>query len=238
MPYLSMPCRSFMRKLCSLILAAFITISAYSQDLSQVTFAGGSTFTSFAFLADREVLIRVSDDGRLLEWGIEVMSQRYNYYAPKLQPYLGRVDYYGPEGDSVSRGKVKSIGTCVFTYYGAYEMDYKVGKIRTIGTMILDYYTNFDNAALKGKVRFIGSLGVEYYSSFENEAYRGKLRAIGSTPITYYSSFDDKMIRGKIKSIGPINYSWYTSLDKIGYGGGLKSGNFRQPISGVTYIVQ
>jgi hypothetical protein len=224
--------------LSALVISLFLSIAANGQQLSQVTFSGGSTFTSFAFLADREILIRVSDDGKILEWGIEVMSQRYNYYAPQLQPYLGRVEYYGSEGDSISRGKIKSIGTVVFTYYGAYEMEYKVGKLRTVGTLILDYFSNFDNASLKGKLRNIGSLGIDYYSSFENEAYRGKIRSIGSTPITYYSSFDDKLIRGKVKAIGPVNYTWYTSLDKVGYGGGLKNGNFRQPISGVTYIVQ
>ena len=227
-----------MRKILVAFVTALLSITANSQELSQVSFAGGTTFTSFAFLADRDILIRVSDDGRILEWGIEVLSQRYNYYAPKLQPYLGRVDYYGAEADSVSRGKIKSIGTIVFTYYGAYEMEYKVGKIRTIGTMILDYFSNFENASLKGKLHYIGTLGIEYYSSFENESYRGKIRSIGSTPITYHSSFDDKLIRGKIKSIGPIQFSWYTSLDKIGYGGGLKSGNYRQPVSGVTYILQ
>lgn len=227
-----------MSRLYPAIIGLLISLGSYAQELNQVTFAGGANFTHFAFLTDREVLIRISDDGRILDYGIEVMSNRYNYYAPKLQPYLGRVDYYGPEADSVSRGKIKSIGTCFFTYYGAYEMEYKVGKIRTIGTLVLDYYSNFDNAALKGKLRFVGSLGIEYYSSFENEAFRGKLRAIGSTPITYYSSFDDKLIRGKVKSIGPVQIAWYTSLDKIGYGGGLKNGNYRQPVSGVTYILQ
>ena len=221
-----------------LFLAICISYSAPAQQLSQVTFAGGSTFTSFAFLADRDVLIRVSEDGNILEWGIEVMSQRYNYYAPKLQPYMGRVEYYGNEGDSISRGKIKSIGTIVFTYYGAYEMEYKVGKLRTIGTLILDYFSNFDNVSLRGKLRNIGTVGIDYYSSFENEGYRGKIRSIGSTLISYYSSFDDKLIRGKVKSIGPVNYTWYTSLDKIGYGGGLKNGNYRQPVNGVTYILQ
>ena len=219
-------------------MAFLLSFSAFSQELNQVTFSGGTTFTSFALIADRQVLIRISDDGRIMEWGIEVMSQRYNYYAPKLQPYLGRVDYYGPEADSVSRGKIKSIGTCVFTYYGAFEMEHKVGKLRSAGTIHFDYYSHFDNIALKGKLRFIGSLVIDYYSSIENEAFRGKIKAIGSTAISYYSSFDDRLVRGKIKSIGPIRYEWYTSLDKIGYGGGLKNGFYRQPISGVTYILQ
>jgi hypothetical protein len=60
---------------------------------------------------------------------------------------------------------------------------------------------------------------------------------VGNTSITYYSSFDDKLIKGKVKRIGPVSYQWYTSLDLYG-GGGLKSGNYRQNIAGVVYVVQ
>jgi hypothetical protein len=227
-----------MNKIIFFLLFFINVFSAKSQQLAQVSFANGANLTSIALIADQNILIRLSDNGTIMEWGIEVMSDRFNYYAPKLQPYLGRVDYYGPEADSVSRGKVKSIGTCNITYYGEFEQADKIGKIRTIGTLIMDYYTHYENAALRGKLRFVGSLILDYYSSFENEAFRGKLRSVGSTIITYHSSFDDKMIRGKVKSIGPVNYTWYTSLDRNGFGGGLKNGFFRQQISGVTYILQ
>lgn len=227
-----------MRIIFTTIVFLFLSHSTYSQELSQVTFSGGTRLTSIAFLADREILIRISEDGKILEWGIEWQAMRSNYYAPKLQPYIGRIEYYGPEADSVNRGKVKSIGTCMLTYYGPFEMEIKIGKLKSIGNIFLDYYTNYDNANFKGKLRFIGDRQLEYYSSFENEAYRGKLKSIGSSAITYYSSFDDKFIRGKIKSIASNKYTWYTSLDRLGYGGGLKSGLLRQNISGITYILQ
>ena len=221
---------------CSFLLLSYFT---YSQELSQVTFASGVNLTSFAFMTDQDVLIRVSNDGKIMEWGIEVQSLRSNnYYAPRLQPFMGRIDYYGPEADSINRGKVRSIGTCSITYYGTYETVEKIGKLKSIGIISLDYYSNYDNAILKGKIRFAGNLMLEYYSSFDDEGFRGKLKSIGSTAITYYSSFDDKLIRGKIKSIGGTSYQWYTSIDRIGYGGGLKTGSFRQSIGGVTYILQ
>lgn len=221
------------------LLFLFSVSNIYSQELAQVTFSAGTQFSYFSLLTDREVLIRISEDGKILEWGIEVQSSRIsNYYAPGLQPYPGRVEYYGPEADSVERGKVRSIGSSFITYYGIHEVKEKIGKIRTVGRLSFDYYTHFDNKAFQGKVSFIGNSRVDYYSNFENEAFQGKLKSVGSTQLAWYSSFDDKFIRGKIKSIGAVNYTWYTSLDQPGFGGSLKSGPFRQNTAGVVYIIQ
>ena len=225
-----------MRKLFIAIPFLLLATCIYSQQLNQVTFSGGDNLSYISFLTDYNVLIRITEDGKVIEWGIEWLSERSNYYAPKLQPYMGRVEYYSPESDSAFRGKVKNIGTCTLTYYSSYETDYKVGKIRSVGPIILDYYSNYENTTLKGRLRFIGNLLLEYYSSFDDEAFRGKLKLVGNTPITYYSSFGDKLIKGKIKSIGSVVYTWYSSFD-LGRVG-LKSGLYRQNIGGVTYILQ
>lgn len=225
-------------RLCSLLFL-FNVSNIYAQELAQVTISGGTQFSHFSLLTDREVLIRISDDGKILEWGIEIQSSRINdYYAPRLQPYPGRVEYYGPEADSVERGKVRSIGSSFITYYGIHEVKEKVGKIRSVGRLFFDYYSVFDNKAFQGKVSFVGNSRIEYYSNFENEAFRGKLKSVGSTQLAWYSSFDDKFIRGKIKSIGAVNYTWHTSLDQPGFGGSLKSGPFRHNTAGVVYIIQ
>jgi hypothetical protein len=228
-----------MRKIYVFVPLLLVVVFANAQQLSQVSFSGASTLSYFTFTTDQDILIRVSEDGKLMEWGTEVRSERnMNYYAPKLQPFMGRVDYFGPETtDSVIRGKVKSIGTCMLTYYGAYERDGKPGKIKSIGSTGLDYYTQFDNAAFKGKLRFAGTLVLEYYPSLDNEAFRGKLKSVGNTRIQYHSTFDDKMIRGKIKSIGSVSYNWGTSLDPRQQGV-LKSGSYRQNINGVTFILR
>lgn len=227
-----------MKKFFSATTVLLFSIWTYSQQLSQVTFSGGATLSYFTFITDQDVLIRISEDGKLMEWGTELRSERNNnYYAPRLQPFPGRVDYYGTEADTVIRGKVKSIGTCMLTYYGAYENDAKPGKLKSIGAVGLDYYTRFENAAFKGKLRFAGNLVLEYYPSLENEAFRGKLKAVGNTRIVYHSTFDDKLIQGKVKSIGMVAYNWGTSLDAR-YKGSLKSGLYRQNINGVTYILR
>lgn len=213
--------------------------AAFSQELAQVSFSGGSSLTYFSLLTDGNVLIRISPDGKIIEWGTEEQSIRGgNYFAPKLQPYPGRIDYYGPEADSISRGKVKSIGSSVITYFQAYETADKVGKVRSVGRLFFDYYGIYDNKLFQGKIKTIGNLSLTYYSAFDDEALRGKLKSVGNTSISYYTSFDDKLIRGKIKTIGGSNYSWYTSIDGRGYGGSLKSGNYRQNIAGVVYILQ
>ena len=220
-------------------LLSFCMITA-AQQLRQITFSGASTLSYFSFITDQNVLIRVSEDGNLMEWGTEIQSQRSdNYYAPKLQPFAGRVDYYGQETtDSTLRGKVKSIGTCAITYYGAQDKDDKPGKLKSIGRTLIDYYTQFENAAFKGKIKFAGTTLLQYYTSLENEAYRGKLKSIGATAIQYHSTFDDKLLHGKIKSIGSVAYNWGTSLDPSGQRGALKSGQYRQNINGIVYILR
>jgi hypothetical protein len=211
---------------------------AGAQELGLVSFSGGMHLSYFTFITDGNVHIRVSPEGSVTEWGIEVQSLRSNnYYAPQLQPYLGRVEYYGREADSLFRGKIKSVGSCHFTYYGAYEDSARMGKLKTIGRNSIDYYSSYEMKELRGRLKLLGSHQLSYYASYEDVAFRGKLRSVGGTVITYHSSFDDKLVKGKVKSIGPVSYQWYTSLDLYG-GGGLKSGNYRQNIAGVVYVVQ
>jgi hypothetical protein len=229
-----------MKKLFLVLPLVLLIAIAQGQKLSQVTFSGASTLSYFSFLTDQGVYIRISPEGRIMEYGVEFKSERSNnYYAPKLQPFMGRIEYFGPETtDSIYRGKIKSIGTCNLTYYSSLEKDDKPGKLRSIGMSTLDYYTQFENAALKGKLRFVGTTVLEYYPSLDNEALRGKLKSVGGTPIKYHTTFDDKLIQGKIKSIGSVNYNWGTSLDPVGQKGALKSGSYRQMINGITYILQ
>lgn len=227
-----------MKKSFAFLSGLLLTIAVNAQQLGQVTFSGGSGLAYFSILTSQDVLIRISPDGAVMEWGTELIANRGNYYAPRLQPFMGRVEYYGAEADSIIRGKVKSIGSVLLTYYGAFETGAKAGKLRTAGTLILDYFGDYDNAVVKGKLKNIGNLNIDYYSSFDEELLRGKLKTVGSTGITYYSSFDDKLIRGQLKTIGSFTYTWYTSLDLHAAKGALKTGNYRQSIGGVVYILQ
>ena len=110
-----------MNRITLLISFLFLSAGAFSQELTHVTFNEGSTLTFFSFRTDQRIHLRVSDEGKLLEWGMDPGPGRYYNDPRRLQPYLGRVEYYGQEYDSVLRGKIRSIGTCFFTYYEKYE---------------------------------------------------------------------------------------------------------------------
>lgn len=213
-------------------------IFGYGQEIAQIQFNGGATLGAISLLTDGNVLIRVNEEGKIMEWGTEVQSFRNNnYYAPRLQPYPGRIEYYGNEADSINQGKVKTIASAYITYYPASETEFKRGKIRSIGRSFFDYFDGYENKLLRGRLKMIGGTNFQYYSNFDDQAIAGKVRAVGNTPILYYTSFDDKLIRGKIKSIGAVQYTWYTSMETQ-YGGGIKTGPFRASIGGILYIVQ
>lgn len=221
---------------CLAVLLCFATQLASAQELNQIYVSSGSDISSFSFLTDQKIVIRISTDGKLLEYGTDPGTGRYNYYSGKLQPFMGRIDYYPPtERDSLLRGKVRSIGSCMITYYGAYEQASRAGRIRSLGSLQFDY-VGVENMYNQGKLKSIGYTQVDFYAGSENEAFRGKLKTIGNTSVTWYSSFEDKSIRGKIKSIGSYSYAWYASYDR-GYGG-MKSGSPMQNVNGVTFLVR
>ena len=60
---------------------------------------------------------------------------------------------------------------------------------------------------------------------------------VGSVPISYYTVFDDKINAGKLKAVGGAKFSWYSISDQPNMRGALKSNNYRQNVSGVTYIL-
>lgn len=226
-----------MKKIFILLISIVIYAFGEAQTLKYVIFSGGSELTSIGFITDQKIIIKISQDGAMQEWGYDAEPGRFYSKPGLLQPYMGRVEYYGQQYDSAFRGKVKSIGTANITYYGSFEKADLAGKIKSIGNLSLDYYSGFDNEALRGKLKSAGTYQFTYFASYENEAYRGKIKSVGSNQLTYYSSFDDKLISGKIKSIGPYKYEWYTSAQITRYRGGLKSGAVNQVIEGVMYVI-
>jgi hypothetical protein len=227
-----------MKKVPVLLLCFLFSTGSFSQKLSQVILAANGNLSSIGFLTDQGVTLNISPEGNVLEWGIPDEQGRIAYYPGKLQPYMGRVDYYGAEADEAVRGKVKSIGTCTVTYFASYENKSQQGKVKTIGTIALNYYDDYTNETFKGKLKSAGAVLLTFYSSFDNEAFKGKLKTVAGTSLTYYSSFDDKIFKGKIKSIGNYNYGWYSSFDRKEYQGAMKTGSQIQLVNGVNFILK
>lgn len=225
-----------MKKLVALFSVLSFVYFGHAQKLAQVSFLDGSNLSFFTLQDDQGTLIRLSVDGKLLEWGSELMADRGYYYAPKLQPYMGRVEYYGNDVDSAYRGKVKSIGTSSIMYYGSNDEPMRKGKLRTLGMLNFDYYSIYDEKSMQGKLKFIGNLLLDYYRGYENEDYRGKLKSIGSIGIAYYSVFEDRYNKGKLKSVGTAAYKWYSEYDYLR--GALKSNNYRQNVGGINFILR
>ena len=228
-----------MKKYLVSVALLFLCFCGYSQQLSQVTFSRECGFLWFSLSTNQNTLIRISNDGAVLEFGTEEHAlYNSNYFAEALQPYTGRVDYYENNVDSAFRGKIKNIGTCFFTYYPSSDYPEKIGKIRSAGNLLFDYYNKFQDALIAGKIKSIGSNAIIYYNSFDDEALKGKLQMVGNTPISYYTSFDNTLIKGKLKSIGSFKYTWYTSYDRQEFAGSLRSGSYRKLVNGITYIIQ
>lgn len=227
-----------MKKSIIIAFVFLITSKSFSQDLSEIKISNASTLSFFSFITDQKIVIRVSVDGKIIEWGNLWDKGYYNYQPGKLVQYMGRVEYYGDEADSINKGKVKYIGTCYITYYGKFDIATNAGKVKSIGRTYLDFYSNFDNDASEGKLKSAGNTMFSYYNSFDNIAVKGNLKSVGNTQIDYYNSFDDKRIQGKVKRIGSVNYSWYNSNDRREYQGSLKSGSLEHVINGVKYILQ
>lgn len=220
------------------IVILLFAITTFSQQLSQVSFSIDGRLLYFTISTDDGVLLRVSPEGQLKEWGTEEASlYNNNYYAPNLRPYLGRIEYFGDEADSALRGKVKYIGSTAISWYAQYEVAIKVGRLKLVNNILTDYYDNFSVPGLQGKLKSIGDQAFDYYSlPSDDEAFRGKLKSINNLPVTYFSSFDDRQLRGKIKSIGSVAYDWYTSYDLNR--SGLKTGLYRNQINGITFIIR
>ncbi len=230
--------RNDLRKTYLIAICLIACCSSYAQQLSQVTFSNGTAFSWFSILTNQNILVRISDNGKILEYGTEEHSNyNSNYFAPKLVPWAGSVTYYDQSADSAYRGKIKNIGSCFFTYYPSYDKPEKAGKIKSAGSLAFDYYEKFQDALTAGKLKNIGTNSIGYYTAFENDAFKGKLKMIATTLIAYYSSFDDTLTKGKVKSIGSARYIWYTSSDRREYQGAIKSGYQRQLINGITYIM-
>lgn len=207
-----------------------------AQRIAKVNITNSGTTESFTIGLDENVIINVSPDGNLINYGVDYFSEKVVNYS-RLEKYNGRIEMFTTTDDKSYQGKLKYIGRTGVTYYASYEDELLRGKIKSIGSLVFTYYQPFEDALLKGKIKSIGVNQIGFYNSFDNDALRGKLRAVGSTSLNYYTSFDNEAFRGKIKNIGSVNFTYYPSYDRQ-FAGAMKTGNQTQNIGGITFLIR
>ena len=227
-----------MKKLSFVVSFTFLLTSAFAQRLTQITLTNSGNTDVISFLVDETVIVNISKDGKVIDWGTEYNTIRTSTYPGKLDKYMGREEYYSSTENEAYRGKVKYIGRTAFTYYTSDESEALKGKVKTMGTNFFDYYTPYDDPAFKGNLKNAGPVSFTYFSSFDNDAFKGRIKTVGSTAITYYGSFDDKAFKGKVKSINRSLLTYYSSYDRVGYAGAMKTGSPVLYIDGVKYFIR
>jgi hypothetical protein len=225
-----------MKQISILVFLAVMGISTFAQKIAKINITNAGTTESFTIGLDENVILNVSPDGNLINYGVDYFSEKIANYS-RLEKYNGRIEMYNTTDDKSYQGKLKYIGRTGVTYYASYEDESLRGKIKSIGSLVFTYYQPFEDALLKGKIKSIGVNQIGFYNSFDNDALRGKLRAVGSTSLNYYSSFDNEAFRGKIKSIGSVNFTYYPSYDRQ-FAGGMKTGNQTQNVGGITFLIR
>ena len=123
-----------MQRLFIFFFSFFVYSLGHAQTLKYVSFSGGAELSSLSYITDQKIVIKISQDGNVLEWGNELEPGRFYSQPGRLQQYMGRVEYYEKQFDSILNGKLKNIGITSITYYGSYENKALVGKVKTIGT--------------------------------------------------------------------------------------------------------
>jgi hypothetical protein len=68
-----------MKKTLAFALIMTCTFASHGQRLAQVTFNNASDLAYFSLITDQGVMIRIDPQGKVLEWGTEMMS-RYGGY--------------------------------------------------------------------------------------------------------------------------------------------------------------
>ncbi len=212
---------------------------AFGQSIAKITIADNGTIETIAFEVDVNVMLNVTVDGAVINWGEDIFRENgVENYAGKLKDYMGRVEYYSANDNEAFRGKVKYIGKTLLTYYASYDNEALKGKLKSIGSTNMDYYLLYEDEAYRGKLKAIGSNSIAWYASYNNESYRGKLKSIGATEFTYYSSTDDKAYKGRVKSIGGSPFTYYSSYERQEYRGRMKTGTQLQVINSIKYFIK
>ena len=84
-----------MKKLFLFLVIIIISVNLFSQRLNKITISGNGTSNVYSFLLNENVILNISQDGAITEWGVDKYAGRpIDYIQRKLEAYGGRVEYY------------------------------------------------------------------------------------------------------------------------------------------------
>src|SRR6185503_9555989 len=167
-----------MNKIFLTVIVTLLIIPTLAQNVAQITIDNRGKQDIITFLVDESVIVNMTKDGKIIDWGTEYTSPTTGTY-PRMEKYMGREEYYPATDNEAYQGKIKYIGRTLITYYTSADNESLKGKVKSIGHNLLDYYTEYDDAAFKGYVRNAGSVSFTYYSSYNDEFYKGKIKSVG-----------------------------------------------------------
>ena len=97
----------------------------------------------------------------------------------------GPISYYdNSHYDTLSRGKIKSIGSTQIKYFDELCADFCKSKVEKIGDIDVWYYDREAGPASRGKIKYINDILVEYYDSSFPPYKAGKPKQVGNVAIT------------------------------------------------------
>ena len=96
-----------MKKLSFTMSFILLLTSAFAQRLTQITLTNSVSSDIISFLVDETVIVNMSKDGKIIDWGVENNNLRPNNYPGKLDKYMGLEEYYPSTENESYRGKVK-----------------------------------------------------------------------------------------------------------------------------------
>lgn len=136
---------------------------SFGQRVAQITLSSSGSSDIITFITDDAIIINITKDGKIIDWGIDGSKGRYYNDPGRLDKYLGRIEYYSANDKVDFRGKVKYLGRTAFNYYTSYENELFKGKVKSIGSNAIDYFTSYDDVAFKGNIKNAGTVSFAYY---------------------------------------------------------------------------
>lgn len=127
-----------MKKFLFTIAVLLACMNVFSQRINKITLTDNGNANIITYALDEDVVLNISKEGNLVDWGVDRYAGRIDFMQRKLDPYTGRVEYYTENDNEAFRGKIKYIGKTLVTYFASFDNSVLVGRIKASETSNLN----------------------------------------------------------------------------------------------------